>query len=389
MKFDYLALILTFLFGILICIFPPFVASVYVPVYVRFPLLFILTVFFLTITIRRKKFVFRFGPYICFFIFEIIYWAFRGNIIIGEASYFIMYVMLASGLWVGIYRINGGKVLMGNMYILIVIAFSILSILSFIAYNLDLLPYTLETIGEDGFYTNFHNVILGYISIRKFEFGTLGRVCGYLLEPSYLAWFLSVNFFMIDGFLKKRKHLLLARVIVLLGALATCSTMAWVVIPIVLFIKLVYKIMELMKISPRLSNILFSIGFVITLAIFFAFVPKQNLVDSLGTSSADDREDRAGTSFLIIANSSVPDLLFGFSPGYIEKNVGKGESNQIVKLIVETGLISTILILTFVVKCSYRSKYFMIANLLFLNSVVILLTPLFILNLLVCKWNDE
>jgi hypothetical protein len=85
----------------------------------------------------------------------------------------------------------------------------------------------------------------------------------------------------------------------------------------------------------------------------------------------------------------MPDLLLGRGSGFIEKNNGKGESNQFIKLIVENGLISTLLILTFLIYCSYKSRYFMMANLLFLNSVVVLFTPLFILNLLICKWNDN
>jgi len=389
MKFDYLALLVIVLFGILIFIFPPFVASVNVPVYVRFPLLFFITVFFVSITFKRKKFLNTYGYYILFFIFEIGYWFVKGSITIGHTAYFFIYILLSFSLLSGIHRISGSKELMRNLFFLIVIVFSALSILSFLAYNFELLPYEMEQIGDEGYYNNFYNPLLGYISIKKFEFGTIGRVCGYLLEPSYLGWFLSVNYFLVENYVQKRKYIIICRIVVFLGAMATCSTMAWIVIPLVLMIKFFYKIMAIFHVRNRTTNMILGIGSMALLLMFLTIVPKEKLIESLGTSSADDREERADASFLLIGTSSVPDLLFGRSPGYIESNFDKGESNQIVKLIVETGLLSTVMILIFVINCTKRSKYFMIANLLFLNSVVVLLTPLFILNILVCKWTDE
>lgn len=389
MKFDYLALILTFLIGGLILIFPPFVASVYIPVFIRFPLLFALSLFFLGIVIKRRRFIFSWVPFIVFFIMEITLWIIKGNNLPGEIAYFLLYTILASTIVIGVGRIKGIKFLIRDLYFLLVISFSILAIISFLAYNFDLIPYTLQPVGEDAFYNNFHNPILGYVSIRKFDFGTIGRVCGYFLEPSYLSWFLTTNFFLLDKFIRKSNKLLLSQLIVFLGILATCSTMAWVVFPVILLFKIFYGVLKLMKVKAKTANIIFALSIICGLICFVSFIPKQVLIESLGTSSADDRDDRMSMSFLIIANSSIPDLLLGKGPGFIEKSNGKGESNQFIKLIVENGLISTLLILTFLIYCSYKSKYFMMANLLFLNSVVVLFTPLFILNLLICKWNDN
>lgn len=389
MKLDYLALIVLILIGLLVLIYPPFVASVYVPGLIRIPLLLLIVFFFVWLVSDRKRFVYKFTPYILFFFFELAYWALMGNEITGDTIYFVIFAMLGLSILTGAGRIKGVKILLTNFYLLLVVAFSVLSIASFLAFNFDLIPYTLKAVGEKEYYTNFHNPILGYVSVKKFETGSIGRVCGYFFEPSYLSWFLTVNFFLLKQLLSGSKNIFFIKIIVFLGALATCSTAGYLIFMIVLLIQFFYFLLNVFRINIRVANGVIILGILFSIIAFAAVIPKEKLLESLGTSSADDREDRIGTSFFILASSSVTDLLLGRSPGYIENTFQKGESNQIVKMVVELGLISTILILCFIFYCSKKSKYFMIANFLFLNSVVILFTPLFILNLIVCKWNEE
>jgi hypothetical protein len=58
---------------------------------------------------------------------------------------------------------------------------------------------------------------------------------------------------------------------------------------------------------------------------------------------------------------------------------------------VEEGVIGAILVVGFIIFCTRNKDNYMLATLLFLNSVVILWTPLFMLNILVCKfgWGDD
>jgi hypothetical protein len=230
---------------------------------------------------------------------------------------------------------------------------------------------------------------LGYINPKFFESGVIGRVCGFLFEPSYQGWFLSTNFFLVSKFVEKKKYWILIQLIVLLGALASVSTMSWVVFVIVFASMLGFKIMSILGLKGKVANVLYGLALVAGILAIFTVVNQDKLLEMLGPSSSEDRTSRADASLLYLAMASPKELILGRGPGFISKYSDKGESNPIIKSLVENGIVSTILVLIFVVYCSYRSKYYMIANLLWLNSVVILFTPLFIINVLVCRWMDD
>jgi energy-coupling factor transporter transmembrane protein EcfT len=179
------------------------------------------------------------------------------------------------------------------------------------------------------------------------------------------------------------------QLIVLLGALSTFSTMVWIVLPVGFVSMAVFKLFSLSGLKNRTANILYSLMVVIGVLTVFTLVNMDQVVENLGTSSADDRTDRIDTSFLYLTSASTKEYLLGRGPGFIGENNDKGESNPIIKSLVENGIIATVFVLVFLVYCTRKSKYYMIATFLFLNSVVILFTPLFIINILVCKWIDE
>ncbi|MFV8392977.1 hypothetical protein [Flavobacterium sp. LB2P6] len=271
-----------------------------------------------------------------------------------------------------------------------VLILSVLSIISFLAFNFELVPYELKPVGEGlDVYVYYHNYFLGYINPKLFESGVIGRVCGFLFEPSYQGWFLSTNFFLVSKFIDKKRYLIFFHLIILLGALASFSTMSWVVFIIVFASILGFKIMSILGLKEKLANVLYGLMLVAGIFAMFTVINQDKLLEMLGPSSSDDRTDRADMSFLYLATASPKELILGRGPGFIGKNNDKGESNPIIKSLVENGIVSTILVLIFVVYCTYRSKYYMIANLLWLNSVVVLFTPLFIINVLVCRWMDE
>ncbi|MFH7017978.1 hypothetical protein [Flavobacterium sp. FlaQc-47] len=384
MKFNYTALVLAFLIGVLIFISPPFVMSLDISAFIRIPMLCMITLFFLLHVVKKKKFVYFYLPFISFFVIEVFYWKMTGNSLEG-ASYFLTYVILIISVLLSIHRIKNCKILIVNFYFWLILITSVLCIISFLAFNLNLLPYSYRPIGGDEGYKYFYFPILGYINAKNFDSTVIGRACGYLFEPSYMGWFLTANFFLISKFLKNKKKIFFVQLIVFMGALSTMSTMMWLVFFIVFGIATLYLILRWAGMQEKMiCMILFVIFF-----LGFMLIPKDKIIESLGPSSSDDREERVGVSFLLIASASPLDLLLGRSPGYLEKKFDKGESNQIIKLLVENGIISTVLVLIFVIYFTYKSKWFMIANLLFLNSVVILFTPLFMFNILICKWLNE
>ncbi|MCK8141463.1 hypothetical protein MW871_06105 [Flavobacterium sp. I-SCBP12n] len=282
------------------------------------------------------------------------------------------------------------KSLLINFYFLLVLILAFLSTVSFLAFNLELLPYTLQPVGEGlDVYHLFHNYFLGYINPKVFESGVIGRVCGFLFEPSYQGWFLSTNFFLLSKGIKNKGYLIISQIIVLLGALSSFSTMTWVVFVLVFGSILVFKILALVGLSGKIANICYGLIFLIGIVGIVTVVDQDKLLEIIGPSSSEDRTNRLDTSTLFLLTASPAQFVLGRGPGYITKNSDRGESNPIVKSLVENGLISTIFVLIFVIYGSCKSKYYMIANLLWLNSVVVLFTPLFIVNILVCRWISE
>nr|WP_315174762.1 hypothetical protein [uncultured Flavobacterium sp.] len=388
-KYNKVALILVVLLSFFILIHPPFVISIYIPVFLRLPL-FLFIVLFSLLTILRKSYFIRFYmPIILFFVLSTIYWVSIGTIL-ADLLYSFLYFLLAIVLLVSVKRNQSLRKLLINFYFYLILVLSVLSIISFLAYNLELAPYQLKPVGEGlDIYWHYHNYFLGYINTKNFEFGEIGRVCGFMFEPSYQGWFLSTNFFLISKFIKKKMYLIFVQLIVLLGALSSFSTMSWIVFAIVFASILVFKIMSILGLKEKTANVIYSLMLVGGVFIMLTVVNQGKLLEMLGPSSSDNREERSQTSFLYLATSTPKELILGRGPGFIGKNNDQGEANPILKSLVENGFIITFLVLVFIIYCTYRSKYYMIASLLWLNSVVILFTPLFIVNILVCRWMDE
>lgn len=387
-KYNKIALILLMLISILILIYPPFAVSICVPIIIRVPLFLVLLLFSLRTVFFKKYFVRYHLPIITFFIVLAIYW-----ISIGAKSsdvvYFLLYVFLALVLATSVKRNKSLKFLLVNFYLYLVLILSIFAILSFVAFNLELAPYKLKPLGvEPDVYMYYYNYIFGYVNPKTFESGVIGRVCGFMIEPSYQGWFLSTNLFLVSKLVQNNKYLFVCQLIVFFGALSSFSTMSWVVFAIVIASMLVFGIMSIFSLKEKSANVLYGLSLVVVLYSIFTVANQDNLLEILGPSSAEDRASRADASLFFLAMSSPEEFILGRGPGFISKS-GYGESNPLLKLLVENGMVSTILVLIFIVYCSYRSKYFMISNLLWLNSVVVLMTPLFIINLLVCKWINE
>lgn len=388
-KYNKIALILVVLLSFFILVHPPFVVSIYIPVFLRLPL-FLFIVLFSLLTVLHKSYFIRFYlPIILFFVLSTVYWISIGTIL-ADLMYSFLYFSLAIVLLVSVKRNQSLKELLIKFYFYLILVLSVLSIISFLAYNLELAPYVLKPVGEGlDIYWHYHNYLLGYINTKAFEYGEIGRVCGFMFEPSYQGWFLTTNFFLMSKFIEKKWYLIFVQLIVLLGALSSFSTMSWIVFAIVFASMLVFKIMSILGLKKKTANIIYSLGLIAGVFTISTVINQDNLLEMLGPSSSDNRTERIESSFLYLVTSSPKELMLGRGPGFIAKNNDQGEANPLLKSLVENGVIITFLVLVFIIYCTYRSKYYMIANLLWLNSVVILFTPLFIVNVLVCRWMDE
>lgn len=387
-RYNKIALLLFILIVSYILTDSPFILSIYTSVFFRY-LLFLIIINFSFFMIFKKKKNIVFLVFLAFFIIQFLYYVSSGANF-WESYNNLMCFSLAIVLMLFANRSYSLKILLTNFYFSIVLLFSILSIISFITFNLDIAPFELKAVGEGlDVYWSYHNYLLGYVSIRNYEMGDIGRVCGFMFEPSYQAWFLSTNLFLVSKYLENKRYLRVVQLIVFLGALSTFSTMAWIVLTILFVSISVFKLFSLLRLKKKTANILYTLIIVLGILTIFAVVNTDKIIEKLGTSSADDRTDRIDTSFLYLTSASSKEYLLGRGPGYIGDHNDRGESNPTIKSLVENGLVVTVFIMIFIVYCTYKSKYYMIATLLFLNSVVILFTPLFIINMLVCRWMDE
>lgn len=380
-----------FLIALLTLSFAPFEISMDIPTAVRIFIILLILILALAISWKKKQiFYFLLGCIPVAGLYAFVWWRSSPQSL-PTILYTLAFMMFAVLLLHVCKRYPKLAFLLSRLFFGIIMGTSIMAIVSFFVFNLDLVSYRTVQIGDFDYYNFYYHPLFGYIAPKKFGDNIeIGRVAGYMFEPSYMGWFLTSNFFIIDKYFRKRSAaMVLSKIIVFLGALTTFSTGGFIVFIFVFLVMIAYKVLEKFSLSKKTVNII--IGSVIAIGLLgILAMPKEQINDSLGSSSYGDRDDRMQTSLFILGTSGVVDLLLGHSPAFIENSdVGKGESNQYLKLIVEEGIILTIVVIYWLIYCTRKSKYFMLANLLFLSSVVILWTPLFILNILVCKLKDD
>jgi Ni/Fe-hydrogenase subunit HybB-like protein len=208
-----------------------------------------------------------------------------------------------------------------------------------------------------------------------------------MFEPSYQAWFFTTNFFLVDRMVsKKGMPVVISKAVIFMGAMATLSTSAILAFAAIFSFQGGMWLLQKLGMGRKMETV---ITWVVCLSVPIAFLMLSSGASSeaLGDSSLGDRQGRMESSLLIVAGSSPVQLLLGHGPGYIElQDNAKGESNQYVKMFVEQGILLMLLIIAFIVNVTHHQRYYMLATLIFLNSVVIMWTPLFWINILLCKW---
>ncbi|MBC9933810.1 hypothetical protein [Chitinophaga qingshengii] len=379
-----------FLISILTMSSLPFAGSLLVPAAVRIGVLLLLLALSFIISWRKKPIFYFFLIYIPVAVVLTLLWRKNSPQSLPGILYTIAFIGYAVLLMHIARRLPLLPYLLSKGLYMLVMVTAVMAVLSFLAFNLDLIPYKEVKLGDFDYYNFYYHPLFGYIAPKKFGDVELGRVVGYMMEPSYTAWFLTTNFFIADKYFKSRGlPYFLSKAIIFAGALSTLSMGGVLVFAVVFLVMVAYGVLGKLNLGVRIKNIV--IGAVMALAfIGMLMIPKDQVGESLGNSSYGDRDERIQSSLLILATSGIVDLALGHSPSYIENSgIGKGESNQYMKLLVEEGIFISLLIIAWLVNNTKKSKYYMLANLIFLSSVVVLWTPLFIINVMFCRWKDE
>lgn len=366
--------------------YQPFTSTLIVPSSVRVPALIALVGCMLIFSIRKKKAFYFTLVFIPVSLALFMMWRTNAPAMASVTIYTLCLIAFTAYGVIAMERMPYLKEAIKHFMMLIVLVFSVQSILAFVCFNFNLVPFSSLRLGGFDFYEYYYNPLMGYINPKDFESGIIGRPTGYMFEPSYLSWFLTTNFFLLKDFTRNQPWVrLYAQPIVFAGAVCTFSTAAWLVFGSIFALSCLRKVLLKMSGNQSKAKKWSRVLFVVVIC-FIMFVPKEQIMGALGTSSFGDRDARMQVSMLMLATGGPVKLLMGHSPGYVESNAEKAESNQLIKLLVEEGLIITILSIWFIIYCTRKNENYMWATILFLNSVVVLWTPIFILNILVCKW---
>jgi len=380
LEFFFFFLLISILFS-----FQPFTSSVVIPSEIRVPLLLLFTFFTIIFSLRKKKvFYFLLSGGLAFVIL-FYFWIRNSPQSLSDIVYVIVLTVFTFCLYYFLKRIPRLVWILSMFWLFLLFVVSVFAILSFFAFNFQLALYKEVLLGT---YDYYYNPILGYIHLKHFETTSWGRACYFMLEPSYLAFFLTTNFFFIDSFPVNPAIKFAGKIIVFAGAMSTISTASWLVFGLIFGVSIAYWIIKGLSRNRGVTKvIIYSLLAAVVIAIIYT--PRDKIISILGTSSYSDRENRIGESILILAGTSVNHILLGSSPAYLEKEFGRGESDQFFKLLVEEGFIVTILVVFFIVFCLKQNFRFMMAVFIFLNSVVILWTPLFCINIILCRLLTE
>ncbi|MEP6683360.1 MAG: hypothetical protein ABJA35_08870 [Parafilimonas sp.] len=376
LDFFFFSLLLALIFS-----YQPFISTQYVPSEIRVPLLLLFTFFTVIFSFKKKNvFFFIIAGSIALAIFFSI-WIGQSSKTLSDIVYVIVLIIFTFCFYTFLKRTPLLVWLLTRFWLVLLLFLSVWSIGAFITYNFKLLPYTFSPLGD---YLYYYNSVFGYVYVKNFGTAELGRSCNYMLEPSYLAFILTTNFFLIKSMPFTALVKKISKPILFFGALGTISTGCIIVFGVVFSVSVVYWFVKKLNFNERVARYIVFALLIIGVAVI-ATIPKERIIEYLGNSSFADRDNRITQSLIILGTSDIKTILLGHAPGSIETNFSHGESNQFMKLLIEEGVILTILVTFFIVICTKHNFKFMLAVLIFLNSAVILWTPLFCINLILCR----
>lgn len=337
---------------------------------VLFFLLFLLTNIYLTKNIKSIIFIFT-----ILFCFNLCYRYFFNSHEYFNASLFESVIIFYSTSYFLILNNTKYVYVITNIWNKITLYFAYLTIISFVCSNFNLLSFKELTVGE---YPVEFNPILGMVHPGLF----FKRPSLYFAEPSYLGFFLGLN----SLFLISQKNIpKTSKSLVFIAALLTGAKTVWIgFIPVILL----FFVNTSLRIKKSKNQHIITL--VVSLILIILVYKYSDLLINFNDASYLSRQDRISNSFKILKeNSTIFDFLVGHGSTYIVKTYKQGESNAFIKLLVEYGFISLISVVYFIYIFFKEKPYLMYFTFIALNAVVILITPLFFLNVAIIFYHTK
>ena len=222
--------------------------------------------------------------------------------------------------------------LLNRYWLRFLVTVSVLEIFAWLAANLNMLPYEVVQTGETSY--AYRNTYLG----MAYDGAFFLRPSLWFAEPSYVGLFSGLNFYYILGApIKPRNKVLLLSLVAAAGSLSGSLTY-WVGFPVTFIFWLLFT--RTLRINKAILNSIIlcaAIGAVVmSTTRWYAF---DEVAIEFSTSYRE-RVARMSISADMLSTSTVSQLIFGRGSGAIVKRseIG-GESNLLIKLLVEQGLI--------------------------------------------------
>lgn len=249
----------------------------------------------------------------------------------------------------------------------IVVSIAYITIIAALFSNFNLIEWREIIMGE---YPVEFNPFLGMVHHGIF----FKRPSFYFAEPSYIGFFLGLNALFLYSTKNTSKFNL---IIIFIACIITGAKTAWIGLFAVAFFFLILNLV-------RIKNIKFIsfLALCIFITSFLILIISSNRTLEITDASLMDRQGKILSSLdLIKQNFTISNFIFGQGSTFIQKKAEMGESNAFLKLLVEQGLISFIILILIIYFLLRKKPYLLFYVLITLNAVVILYTPYFFFNI--------
>lgn len=312
------------LLALIICLcmlmYPPFLSSAYVSIYLRLAL----ETGLLCYLIIKNKIKYN-------IIFILILYVIYGFLSVGSddlknyissLNKILFFILLISMLKK---RQDLAKYLK-TYWIIIWKILSISAIVAFLGYELKIIKFSEFELAE-GSYLYYINPIFGALSPKIFFGVELVRVAGYMFEPNLLSFFFGFNLLIAKHIFDNNKS---RKSFIYLNAIAGLFTLSTTYI----FFIIAYLVNIIL--GKLLKNKLLKITLLIILSLVLI---KVITIDLLEFSSATDRLLRMNEGLSLLRNNNIVTWLFGNGGGFASREIGMGISAGFLSALVEKGLI--------------------------------------------------
>lgn len=300
-------------------IYPPFLSSAYVNIYLRLTLEIGLLCYLIIKSNIKYSIIFILILYIVYSFFSLGSDDLRNYI--SSLNKILFFILLISMLKK---RQHLAKYLK-NHWIIIWKILSISAIIAFLGYEFKIIKFS-EFEFAEGSYNYYINPILGALLPKNFFGVEMARVTGYMIEPNLLSFFFGFNLLIEKHIFENKSHKSFIYLNAIAGLFTLSTTYMFFIIAYLVYIRL----------DKLLANKLLII---ILLVILLLVLINVITMDLLEFSSASDRLLRMNSGLSLLRNNNIVTLLFGNGASFSSREVGMGISAGLLSVLVEKGLI--------------------------------------------------